>query len=334
MNDTTKRYTERFIQNFNTAKKVFKLDGNYAAVSYAAFLLTSNAVITEERLREAKKEVSRQSAGFINIKNTLAKEVASAAAAESSDLEYAAQKINEIYDSLKKITPGADFYGVPASVIFKNVSSVEYDSIVDRVRIIYKGLKKKHPFLTSYEDIIACTLMAMSGKREEEVVEDCEDCFSILKDKYFINNNAQTVACILSIFPGTPTEKCKKSATVEKALKKAGVSLGDRALASIAAVSMIVKEEDLNTLITDVTEISEELKSVRGLGNMGVGKNFRNLISLSIVAAAYSEAEAINIEGVAASSVVSTMFAQQLTMIVCMASSVSMATVAASSSSN
>ncbi|MBQ3891154.1 MAG: DUF4003 family protein, partial [Lachnospiraceae bacterium] len=225
MNDTAKRYTERFIQNFNTAKKVFKLDGNYAAVSYAAFLLTSNAVITEERLREAKKEVSRQSAGFINIKNTLAKEVAAAAVAESTDLEYAAQKINEIYDSLKKITPGADFYGVPASVIYKNVNSVEYDSIVERVRTIYKGLKKKHPFLTSYEDIIACTLMAMSGKREEEVVEDCEECFSILKDKYFINNNAQTVACILSIFPGTPAEKCKKASVVEKALKKATVSL-------------------------------------------------------------------------------------------------------------
>lgn len=334
MNEIGNRITNQFIQNYTTAKKVFRLDGNYAAVSCAASLLTSDKDMSEDRLRDAKKLVAKYSTGIVNVKNTLAKEVVAAAVAESVDPEYAAQKINEIYSSLKTITPAADFYGVPACVIFKSVNNAAYEDTVEKVRAIYKGLRKKHPFLTSYEDMVSCTLMALSGKSVEEVVEDCEDCFRILKDKYFFNNNAQTVACVLSIFPGTPEEKCKKATAVEKKFKEAKVSFGDKALASIAAVAMIVKEEDLAKYIADITEVSEELKSVRGLGNMGVGRNFRNLIAASIAAVIYSDKESVNIEGTAMGGIVSTMFAQQLTMVVCMASAISMSTVVASSSAD
>ena len=332
MNDTARQFTNRFIQNFNTAKKVYKLDGSYAAVSYAASLMASDSVITEERLKEAKKLVGKYSNGFINVKNTLAKEVVAATVAESTDSEYAAQKIDEIYSSLKKITPGADFYGVPSTVIFKNVKSVEYEAIIEKVKVIYKGLKKKHPFLTSYEDVVNCTLMALTEKSAEEAIEDCEECFRILKDKYFFDNNAQTVACALSIFPGTPEEKCKKVALMEKALKEAKISLGDRAHANIAVTSMIVKVEDIQNYIKDINEISETLKTVRGLGNWGVGKRFRNLLSSSLATLVYSDVASVNIEGITADCVVSTMFTQQLTMIVCMASAVSSGIYAANSS--
>ena len=334
MNANISKITDKFIHDYGTAKKVFKLDGNYAAVSYAAFLLTSNALITDERLKEAKKLIGRYSTGFVNVKNTLAKEVVAAAVAESTDPEYAAEKINDIYSSLKKITPGADYYGVPAAVIYKNVRSAEYDGIIEKVKAIYKGLKKNHPFLTSYEDVVGCTLMALSEKSIEEAIEDCEDCFRILKDKYFLNNNAQSVACILSIFPGTPEEKCKKAMAAEKKIKEAHISLGDRAPAIIATVAMTVKEEDMPQYIADIAEVSETLKTVRGLGNMGAGRKFRNLISASIAAVSYSETDATNIEGVTASGIVSTMFAQQLTMVVCMASAISMGTMAANSSTD
>ena len=50
MNDTTKRYTERFIQNFNTAKKVFKLDGNYAAFGH----VTEGLEIVQKIAKDAK----------------------------------------------------------------------------------------------------------------------------------------------------------------------------------------------------------------------------------------------------------------------------------------
>lgn len=334
MNEIGNKITNQFIQNYTAAKKVFRLDGNYAAVSCAASLLSSETPMSEDRLREAKKLVARYSTGIVNVKNTLAKEVVAAAVAESVDPEYAAQKINDIYSSLKTITPAADFYGVPACVIFKSINGSVYDSTVEKVKAIYKGLKKKHPFLTSYEDMVSCTLMALSGKSVENVVTDCEDCFMLLKDKYFFNNNAQTIACILSIFPGTPEEKCKKATVVEKKFKEAKVSFGDKALATIAAISMIVKEEDLAKYISDIAEVSETLKTVRGLGNMGVGRNFRNLIAASIAAVIYSDKESVNIEGTAVGSIVGTMFARQLTMVVCMASAISMGTMVASSSAD
>ena len=103
-----------------------------------------------------------------------------------------------------------------------------------------------------------------------------------INGKYYTDYNTfseeQLVAKDLAIEEATEGFVMLKNENNVLPLKKnAKVSLGDRALASVAAVSMIVKEEDLNTLIADVTEISETLKSVRGLGNMGVGKNFRNL---------------------------------------------------------
>ena len=84
MNETFNKLTSRFIDDFTTAKKVYKLDGYYAASSYAASLLGSDVKIDEDRLKEAKKLISRHSSGFVNIKSTLAKEVAAAAVAESS----------------------------------------------------------------------------------------------------------------------------------------------------------------------------------------------------------------------------------------------------------
>lgn len=319
MNENLSRITDTFIENYNTAKKLFRLDGNYAAISYAAFLLSKDKAVTEERLSEAKKLLGTYAKGFINIKNTLAKEVAAAAVADSTDPDHAAQKINEIYSSLRKIATGSDFFGVPAAIIYKNARPLEYDDVIERVKAVYNGIKKHHPLITSYEDVLACTLMALSGKPVEEVVQDSEECFDIIKKEYLSGNNAQTVACLLSVFDGTSAEKCEKAISASKTLKKAKISFDDRSLASLAAITMIVKEEDLQSYISDIGEISEKLKSVRGLGNLGVGKKFRNMLSAAIVAVAYSEKNNINMQGATVSSIINVMFAQHLIMVVCMA---------------
>ncbi|MBO4824986.1 MAG: DUF4003 family protein [Lachnospiraceae bacterium] len=318
MNETLNKLTSRFIDDFTTAKKVYKLDGYYAASSYAASLLGSDVKIDENRLKEAKKLIGRHSSGFVNIKSTLAKEVAAAAVAESSDPDYAAQKINELYNTLRKICSGSDFFGVPASIVFKYVQNVHHEDTIERVNAIYKGLRKKHPFLTSYEDIVGCTLMALTDKSVEDIVNDSEECFDILKKKFVINNNAQTVACVLSLFPGTAEERCDKVIEVEKILKKAKISFGDRSLGTLATIAMVVKTEDLQNYINDVKEVSDTLKSVRGLGNLGVGRQFRNLLSSAIVTAAYSGEEKTNIEAAAVNGIVSTMFTQHLIMVACM----------------
>ncbi|MBR6309463.1 MAG: DUF4003 family protein [Lachnospiraceae bacterium] len=318
MNATLSRLTKRFIDDFNTAKKVYKLDGNYAASSYAASLLGSTVPIDEERLKEAKKLISRHSAGLVNIKGTLAKEVAAAAVAESTDPDYAAQKINELYASLRKICSGSDFFGVPASIIYKSVQNVHYEQVIEKVNAVYKGLRKKHPFLTSYEDIVGCTLMALTDKSVDDIVADSEACFDILKKKFIVNNNAQTVACVLSLFAGTAEERCDKTIEVEKVLKKARISFGDRSLGTLATIAMVIKREDLQSYISDVREVSDALKSVRGLGNFGVGRQFRNLIAAAIVTVAYSEENKTNIEASAVNGIVSTMFTQHLIVVACM----------------
>ena len=322
MNEKLSKITDKFIENFNTARRVYKLDGNYAAISYAAFLLGNETTVTEERLKEAKKLLGTYSTGFINVKNTLAKEVAAAAVADSVDPDYAAKKINEIYSSLRKIANAADFFGVPASIIYKNAAGAGYDDVIERVKSVYNALKKNHPFITSYEDVLACTLMALCGKPVEEVVRDSEECFDIIKKEYLSGNNAQTVACLLSVFEGTPAEKCNKAIEASQVLKKAKISFDDRSISSLAAITMIVKEEDLQSYISDIGEISEKLKSVRGLGNLGVGKKFRNMLSAAIAAVAYSDDKNVNMQGAAVSSVINVMFAQQLIMVVCMASAI------------
>ena len=318
MNETLSKLTSRFIDDFNTAKKVYKLDGNYAASSYAASLLGCNVPIDTERLKEARRLLNSHATGLSSIKGTLAKEVAAAAVAESSDPDYAAQKINELYSTLRKICTGSDFFGVPASLIYKAVQSAQYEEAVKKVDDIYKGLRKKHPFLTSYEDIVGCTLMALSNKSVYEIVNDSEECFEILKQKFVINNNAQTVACVLSLFEGSAEERCDKTIEVEKVLKKARISFGDRSLGTLATIAMVIKSEDLQSYINDVTEVSDTLKSVRGLGNFGVGRQFRNLIASAIVTVAYSEENKANIEASAVNGIVGTMFTQHLIMVACM----------------
>ena len=318
MNETLKKLTSRFIYDFNTAKKVYKLDGNYAASSYAASLIGSKVAIDEERLKEAKNLLNKNATGLVSIKGTLAKEVAAAAVAESSDPDYAAQKINELYATLRKICTGSDLFGVPASIIYKTVQNVHYEEVIEKVNAVYKGLRKKHPFLTSYEDIVSCTLMALSNKSVDEIVNDSEECFEILKQKFVINNNAQTVACVLSIFEGSAEGRCDKTIEVEKVLKKARISFGDRSLGTLATIAMVIKSEDLQSYINDVTEVSDTLKSVRGLGNFGVGRQFRNLIASAIVTVAYSEENKANIEASAVNGIVGTMFTQHLIMVACM----------------
>ena len=316
MKELTKTRVDKFIENYNTAKKAFFWDGNLAPCTYAIARLDSEKEVSVEELKAIKKQIKKESKGIFNISVTSARHLVAAVMTESDNPGETLARINDYFKKLRKITTGADFDAAAAALISRYTKAKDADALIEKVREVFKGLKEEHPILTGYDDIINCVLMAQTEKSAEELVSESEKNFGNLKGEFFSKNNVQSLACILTVFDGESEDKCFRSVNTYNKLKENKIRLSGYSLACAGTFSQLVKDEDFDAVVSEIEEVSEVLKKVSGLGNFSAGKTFRKLISTAIVLSGFAE-ESKTQTGATINSIVSTILAQQMALVAC-----------------
>ena len=103
----------------------------------------------------------------------------------------------------------------------KNMDQAE--SIANKTREILAALKKDHPFLTDSSDTSFVALLALTDKSVDQIVDEVNQGYGILKDKFPFHSNAvHSLAQILAISRGSVETKCDKAIEIYDALKASG----------------------------------------------------------------------------------------------------------------
>ncbi len=319
-----------FILNRDRTKKAFPWE-NSQVFSICSNLFCAKGMEADiDSMKHCKEIIHKQTGIFSNFRGHMEPVLACMMALGSSPEKQMAQAL-ENYQELKQEFWGSEYLAL-AAFLLTDVSplSLDGDKIV-RGRSIYDRMKKEHPFLTSSEDSIFALLMAYSDKSDDQLINDMEAAYKILKARFhFVSNTLQTVSHVLALSSDNPETSSDRLIALYEAVRNRGVKYGrDYHMSSLAALTLMT--EDLDSTAEEIQEVDEFLSHQKGYGIfLGPGKAVRAMHAALIVSDQYAQRGQMDTAAMAGT--LSMIIAQEIAMMVVISSSITAS--ASSSSSN
>jgi len=270
MRESLQGLCKNFINNRDTVKSAFGWESNYLYPVCAAVFTDKRQTADAERMKYCKDILKKQTGLFSNFRGNSKLAMISMLAVDSNPERKMEQSLR-VYDALKEYFFSSQYLPVASMAIANLVEESRYDEIAARTRKIYNLMKKEHPFLTSGEDSVFAALLAVSDLTEEQVVQETENCYDLLKGEFFSGNAVQSLSHVLALGDGTPEEKCRKTMEMYRKLKEKGYKYGTGyELATLGILALLPEETEL--IMRDVMEVDDYLSKEKGYGIFGVGK--------------------------------------------------------------
>ncbi len=318
-----------FIENRDVVKEAFPWDSTYLYPVCAEIFTSRHRKASKERLHACRDLLKEQTGVFSNFRST-AKIAMIAMLAVDGNPEGKLNKALQVYNFLKEHFITSQYLPVASMVIADTVQPFRYDEIAARTRRIYELMKKEHPFLTSGEDCVFAALLALSDMTDEQITEETEHCYRLLKQQFFSSNAVQSLSHVLALGEGCAEDKCRTTIELFNALKANGYKYGtDYELATLGVLAMLPAEQ--SAVMADVMDVDDFLSGQKGYGFFGLGRRQRIMHAGMIVCGDYIGA-CDTMQNAAIGGTISLIAAQQVAM--CAAIAATSAAAAASSASS
>ncbi len=286
MDSKLQRFCDDYLTNRVEIEKVFKIENGAVYPVCANILLSHDQMADAEKLKECKKIISENTSVFNFFRGNMQAPAASLMTC-SSDPEGKLSLALEYYNILKKYFSSSEELVLASLMLTDMTRSSEISEIAERSKVIYDLMKKKHRFITGYEDSVFAVLLSLSDRNSKDMVDDMEKCFTALKgmtDK----NNMQTIAQIFTM-AGKPIEgMCSRFNELFEAIRNAGMKYGKyNELPILAALS--ANDTEIEQIVSDMSDVSEYLKDKKGYkGIFGADKRIRLRHSAMLLNTYYS----------------------------------------------
>lgn len=248
-----------------------------------------------------------------------------------ADPEGRLRRTTDLYSTLRSYFSSSQYLPLVAMIFSGSVSTEESSGFAQKTRHIYNLMKRTHPYLTTSEDIVYSSLMALSGSDANQLIPDSERCFVLLKKKFFSKNAVQSLSNVLAICEGTSEQKCQKVLDIYDGLKVYGKKYGtDYELATLGVIASLPVA--LDQLVSDLSDVSDFLQSSKGYGFFGLGRKQGLMYAAMIVGGHYIDRNVnTTMQSVAVSGTISLIAAQQAAVIASVAAASAAASAASSS---
>ena len=308
----------RFVENRDIIKETFFWDSAYLYPVSAAVFVDKRKTADRERL-ELCRDILKENTGFFsNFRNYIKLPMISMMAV-SSDPEGKLKQALTVYEDLKQHFFSSSYLPLASMTISDFVEPHQYEAVARRTRRIYDLMKQEHPFLTSGEDSVFAALLALSDKSDEQIVQDTEQCYDILKPQFFSGNAVQSLSHVLALCDGSAETKCARAMELFEKVKERGYKYGTGyELATLGVLAML--PADLGTIADDTVQAAEFLSEQKGYGILGMTKRQRLMHAGMIVTSDYM-VECTSMQTAAVSSTISLIIAQQTAMCAAIAAS-------------
>lgn len=329
MRETLSAICKNFIDNRDRIKSAFSWDSTYIHPVCAAVFTDRRQQADVERMKYCRDILKEQTGIFSNFRGTAKLAMISMMAVDRNP-EEKLRKALQIYNFLKRHFFSGEYLPVASMVIADVAPESRYEEICSRTRHIYDLMKKEHPILTSGEDSVFAALLALSDLTDEQVVQETEDCYRLLKPQFFSGNAVQSLSHVLALGEGSAEEKCRRVMDLYHGLKEKGYRYGtDYELASLGVLALLPVE--LSCVMEDIIEVDDFLARQKGYGIIGLGRKQRLMHAGMLVSSDYiGESGNLTMNSAAIGGTISLIAAQQAAVCAAIAAS----SVAANSSSN
>ena len=305
---------EKFIENRDTVRSAFKWENSYLYPVCAAIFLDSEKNADVQAMKNCDALLKDKVSVFSNFRG-ISKIVTLSMLSADENPEARLDNTLRMYACLKKHFFSDNYLTLAAITLSGIVPKENFDAVALRTREIYDLVKKSHPFLTSYEDSVFSSLLALSEQKNGDIITESERCYKALKGEFFSSNAVQSLSHVLALCEGKADEKCSRTVKLFKLLKENGMKYGtDFELATLGVLAMlpISPEETVELMKT----ADDYLATQKGYGFWGLTKRQRLMHAGMIVSSACLGKDSMSVRQSAVSgAAISVITAQQASMI-------------------
>ena len=278
---------ELLADNRDLLNKNFKWDYEMLIMVGSVIFTDAGKTVDIDRVNECKAILKKHEGVFSYFRNNMEKAVL-AKMALSDDPEKYLTDVVAIYDKLHKgKIAGSDYMALTAMNICDSNKAADTDAIIEKTKLLLKEMNKKHPILTSDEDMTFAAMLAMTDKDVDAIVNEAETYYEALKPRFsFHTNSLQSLSHVLILMEGSVESKIAKVCEIYDTFKEQGVKYGkDYVMASIGA--LVNTNISTTELVSEIIEASEYLKTRKGFGAWGIGEKARLMFASLLAADVY-----------------------------------------------
>ncbi len=255
---------ELLCTNLAVMKETFSWEGNAMRLCCAQMATLQNQTLRSARLKEQLGHLKEELGAFSAFRGTLEKSIVTMLTLSDSPRVLLADG-RKIYEQIRKGLFSTAYLPLAAMVIAEHVPTENQKIMTDKAMDLYKRIKKNHPFLTSEEDMPFCAMMALSDRTPEDLEQDGEACYRLLKKKFHTGNMVQAFSHVLALSPQTPEVKCARAIALWDGLRQAKCSLGsDFELPVLGIMADLPRETD--EIVQAVVSMDEWLRQRKEFG--------------------------------------------------------------------
>ena len=317
---------DQFISNRDIIKSAFRWDSHYLFPVCANLFCARGETASEKLLAECRDLIKASTGVFSAFRGNIRMPVACMLARSSSPQAQLEQALKN-YKALKGSFWSSDYLALAAFMITELGGDARIDQIVTRGRGLYDRMRKEHPFLTASEDSIFAVLLAFSDRSDDDLVQDMEETYRLLKERFRSGNCVQTMSHVLALTEGSAGDKAAHVISLYDAVTQAGGKYGRHyELATLAALAGMGQNDQ--EIAADMMDVDAFLAQQKGYGGLGIDKRTRLMHAAMIVSDQFTARE--QVDQAAMTGTLSMIIAQQMAMCACIAST----TTAAQAASN
>ena len=252
--------------NYRIIKKNYKLAENVEYIYGAELFAEQNREVNPDTLLECR-DILKHKVKALSALGSIRNDTAlTCKMALSSDPVGYLERTAEALKELKKHSKMSSELSITTAILFSDLglSSDAVEKYADISEKLYKAMKRKHPFLTDTADSHFISLLALTGRENDAVIDETEELYKLAKED-FPNNAAQTISFVLALSKDVPQAKYGKLKELYQRLKEAKHKFPkDMNISILAAVSLAdISAEQLTNLLISVDENLMEVKGFK-----------------------------------------------------------------------
>lgn len=303
-----------FVENYSLLKAAFKWDHNLINYFGALMAVGEKKQVDTEEIKEIRKYIKSNTTVFSQFRGMNELLVALMIWLEPG-AERVFDRTIEIYDSLKNSGfKGGTYLPMAAIILAKNETKKSVESMIFRMHEFYDGMKEQHFFLTGQDDYVFAALLAATELVPSTTLKLIEDFYRDLHSNGFSKGNAlQSLSHVLAIGDEPYDKKLEKTIRVNKAFASKGYKFRDYTMSNLGVLALLTNDPE--SLVDEVLEVSDWLKTQKGFGGFSLDKKTRTILASSLIAYQYMDDSEVTFEkAVLANSIQTLIIAQQVAM--------------------
>lgn len=282
MNIDLKCKCELLVNNRDAMHEIFPWDSGSMMLAGSSFFVGLNLEADIDRLKTCEEILKLKSGLFSSYRGNIRMPLLCKMTVAENPEQYF-EDVDSIVQQMKSLKWIETDYKILAAMTLRDhLDMDDISSVTEKMIALYQGMKEKHPWLTSGEDVPFAAILAVSGMDTEALMMEMENCYKELSKTFRDRNAVQSLSHILAIDPVDTQTKCKKVETMFDILKENKHKYGTGPeLTVLGTLSML--DLTAEQAAREIMEADDYLKSKKGFGAFRMGDTVRRMYAALMV---------------------------------------------------